>query len=204
LSRSFYGRVSSVMKKIGPDLLELEKNRKELERLPDLRMDCFTVLLAGFPNVGKTTVLSRLTGSTPKIAAYPFTTKGLRLGFFNEKYFDFQVIDTPGLLDRSKRNPIEEKAVAALRRLDCLVVFVADPSLASGFSLEQQASLFSNLKKGFSDRKFLVVLNKADLSSPEQLEQAKTAFPDAIISDSQKEEELKKKIVDLLVNSRRN
>ncbi len=182
LSRSFYGRVSSSIKKIGPDLLALENSRKELERLPNLRTDCMTVLLAGYPNVGKSTVLSRLTGSTPEIAAYPFTTKGLKLGYFKEKFFDFQVIDTPGLLDRQKRNPIEQKAVSALRELDGLVVLVIDPSVSSGFSIEQQFELYNNLKKEFSKRDFLVTLNKVDVATEEQLEHARKLFEGAIES----------------------
>ena len=200
LSRSFYGRVSSIIKKAGTDLKALETSRKELERLPNIRTDCFTVLLAGYPNVGKTTVLLRLTGSKPQIAAYPFTTKGLRLGYFNEKYFDFQVIDTPGLLDRSKRNPIEEKAASALRRLDCLVVFIADPSLSSGFSIQQQVDLFLNLKKEFSSKQFVVCVNKTDLSSIEQIEETKQLFGDVLLTRDN-DNSLKEKIVEVLVRS---
>ncbi len=196
LSRAFYGRVSSMMKKLEPDMLELEKARKELERLPDLRTDCFTVLIAGYPNVGKTTLLHRLTGSKPHIAAYPFTTLGIKTGFFKDRYFDFQALDLPGLLDRTKVNPIEQKALSALRYLDGVVVFVVDPSLYSGFTLEQQAALFSSLRKTLERKKFIIAMNKLDLSTPEQLEHAGKLFGE-FVSTKDGDETIKAQIVSL-------
>lgn len=192
LSQSFYGRVSSVIKKLDRELKALEQKRKQLLEMPRIQEDVFTVILAGFPNVGKTTLLKKLTNSEPRIAPFPFTTKGLKIGYFEFKYFPIQVIDTPGLFDRpfEKRNPIEKKAIAALRHLGETVLFLVDPSLSSGFSLEQQFGLWKEMQKQFSHKKLLVAITKADLCSQEQLEEANKLFPTGI--DSQDAEELKK------------
>jgi nucleolar GTP-binding protein len=203
LCHAFYGRVSSIMKKIGPALKALEIARRELERLPNVRTDCFTVLLAGFPNVGKTTVLSRLTGSTPEIAAYPFTTKGLKIGYFKEKFFEVQVIDTPGLLDRAKVNAVEQKAISALRNLDGVVVFVVDTSETSGFSIEQQSDLYQNLQKDFVGRAFWVALNKVDIAHPTQMERTLRLFKDAIETRPNDAAELRAKITAQLLDAMR-
>jgi nucleolar GTP-binding protein len=191
LSQSFYGRTASVIKKLDKELKALEQKRKQLLEFPRIRSDAFTVILAGFPNVGKTTLLKKLTNSEPRIAPFPFTTKGLKIGYFEYKYFPIQVIDTPGLLDRplEKRNPIEKKAMAALQHLGETILFLVDPSLSSGFSLEQQYNLWKETQQRFSHKKIIVVITKTDLCSEEQLQEAKKAFPKAI--DSQETEELK-------------
>lgn len=196
-SRQFYGRVSSIMKKLGPDLKMLEENRKELVALPNVRTDCFTVLLAGFPNVGKTTVLHRLTGSKPKIAAYPFTTKEIQLGYYQERFWDVQVLDMPGLLDRPRRNPIEQKAASALRRLDGIIVIVVDVSLSCGFTLDVQDALYKSLLAEFSQKQFWVVLNKIDIASQEQVAEAKSRFPEGVLSEPDSPK-LREKIADFL------
>lgn len=181
-SQSFYGRTSSVLKKLAKDLSALELKRKQLVELPRIQTDCFTVVIAGFPNVGKTTLLKALTESSPRIAPYPFTTQGLKIGFLEEGFIRVQVIDTPGLLDRplSEKNPIEKKAVTALRYLGDTVLFVVDSSLASGFSLEQQQHLFSQVQSLFKNKKTIIVFSKTDLATREQTNEAHTRFEHAI------------------------
>ena len=194
LSQSFYGRVSSIVKKMDKELKKLEQKRKQIQALPSIQTDAFTVLLAGFPNVGKTTLLNKLTGSEPRIASFPFTTQNLKIGFFLVKFFSVQVIDTPGILDRpdDRRNPIEKKALAALHHLGEMVLFLADPSLSSGFSLEQQAQLWKELRQSFKTKKTRVVLTKTDLCSSQQLEEANRLFPNAMVSSDP--EAIKKEI----------
>ncbi|MCK4996656.1 MAG: 50S ribosome-binding GTPase, partial [Thermoplasmatales archaeon] len=84
-----------------------------------------------------------------------------------EKYVikRFQIIDTPGLLDRpfSKRNDIEKQALSALSTLANIIVFVIDATETCGYSLKDQLNLLSQVKKMFSDSSFIIVENKADL-----------------------------------------
>lgn len=139
-----------------------------MRNFPDIQ-DFPTVVIAGYPNVGKSSLLRLLSSAKPKIAQYPFTTKQIHVGHIEreEKYIkkQYQIIDTPGLLDRplSKRNNIEKQAIAALTHLADLIVFISDPSETCGYSLKDQLSMLSQIKEIFSDVPFIVVENKVDL-----------------------------------------
>jgi len=164
IRREHYGRCASTLKQIGKDLISLDKARKTLKDLPTIKTSVPTVVIAGIPNVGKSTLLSALTGAKPAIQPYPFTTRHLMLGYANIDGKQVQFIDTPGILDRpaSDRNPIERRAALAIRHLAKLILFVIDPTLHSGFSVEEQLSLLKDLRKEF-DAPFVVLVNKADL-----------------------------------------
>ncbi len=176
-SARYFGRCASIVKSLKTNIQVLKEANQKLKEVPDVRVDIPTLVLAGFPNTGKTTLLKRLTGSKAQIASYPFTTKSLNLGYFKMKYREIQVMDTPGLLDRMDKewNPIEKKARTALKYLATCVLFVVDPTPAAGYTLEQQHQLFENIKSQFPVR-FLVVLNKTDLATPEMLEKANAVF----------------------------
>jgi nucleolar GTP-binding protein len=130
--------------------------------------DIPTVVIAGYPNVGKSSLLKCLSKANPKIAQYPFTTKEVHVGHIqrNVKYKiqKFQLIDTPGLLDRpiEKRNEIEKQAIAALRYLADVIIFILDPSETCGYSLNDQKELLKDMKKMFKESTFIIVENKTD------------------------------------------
>ena len=77
----------------------------------------------------------------------------------------YQIIDTPGLLDRpfEKRNDIEKQAIAALRYLADIILFVLDPSETCGYSLKEQKNLLTELKKMFKEQTFIIIENKSDI-----------------------------------------
>ncbi|MDO8641828.1 MAG: GTPase, partial [Nitrosarchaeum sp.] len=83
--KQFLGRLFSFEKDLDKSILKLNKIIYELNKIPVVG-DYPTIILAGFPNTGKTTILSRLTDSKPKIAAYAFTTQDLMLGYLEIKY----------------------------------------------------------------------------------------------------------------------
>ncbi|MDD2638954.1 MAG: 50S ribosome-binding GTPase [Methanothrix sp.] len=105
-----------------------------------------------------------VTGARPEIASYPFTTKGVGVGHFVRDHQRYQVVDTPGLLDRplSQRNEIELQAIAALRHLRGAVLYILDPSEYCGFSMADQLRLLTDVK-GWLRLPVLVVANKRDL-----------------------------------------
>ncbi len=176
-SARYFGRCASIIKSLGKTIEVLQEANRQLKEVPEIRTDIPTLILAGYPNTGKTTLLTRLTGSKAKIAAYPFTTQSIQLGYFSMRYREVQVIDTPGLLDREDelRNPIEKKALAALKHLATCIIFVVDPTPSAGYSLEKQFSLLERLKKQFSVP-FIPVFNKCDLATPEQIQEAEKKF----------------------------
>ena len=166
--KEIYGRISSVVKQINNDLLFLSKAQNVVKNFPEIQ-EIFTVVIAGYPNVGKSSVLKRISSAKPKISQYPFTTKEIHVGHIErkEKYVKkrLQLIDTPGLLDRpvSKRNDIERQAIAALSNLADFIIFILDPTETCGYSLKDQLKLLSQIKKTFSDSIITIVENKSDI-----------------------------------------
>ena len=167
--REIYGRISSVVKQIDPQLTVLAEARSIMRMFPDIE-DIPTVVIAGYPNVGKSSLLTCLSNAKPKIAQYPFTTTEIHVGHlvFEEGFssFTFQLIDTPGLLERpsSQRNEIEKLAVAALKHLADLIVYLFDPSETCGYPLEIQQQLLASLRLLYSEVPFLIVETKYDIT----------------------------------------
>ncbi|MFO1535838.1 MAG: GTPase, partial [Thermoplasmatota archaeon] len=109
--RRFSGRCSSLVDKCTKDLAFLNQARDKVRLLPTVHPQYPTVVIAGFPNVGKSSLLAALTKAQPQIAPYAFTTKAANVGHIEMRSAEgaisyVQVVDTPGLLDRpaSRRN----------------------------------------------------------------------------------------------------
>lgn len=164
-TREFYGRFSSIIKQIDKDLLFAQKARDSLKVLPSVDPEKPTIVIAGYPNVGKSQLTERISSARPVIASYPFTTKGIQVGHFISGWRTYQVVDTPGLLDREleERNAIELQAILALKYLADIIVFMFDPSETCGYTMERQEALLESIRSNFSDIPFIEVENKADL-----------------------------------------
>jgi nucleolar GTP-binding protein len=167
IRRGAYGRISSLVKQVDGELKFLANARNAIKRFPTVDHEAPTIVIGGSPNVGKSQLVRQMSTGKPRVAVYPFTTQEISIGIFEKAYTRYQVIDTPGLLDRplSERNAIELRAVLALRHLADLIVFVIDPSETCGYTMVQQESLLSSLKEEFKDTPFIEVENKVDLVS---------------------------------------
>ena len=123
------------------------------------------MVVAGFPNVGKSKLVTSLSSAAPEIAPYPFTTKGIVVGHIEDDWRKFQIIDTPGLLDREfkDRNDIEKQAILALRYLTHVILFILDPSETCGYPMEKQEALLESVRKGFEGVPIIVAESKSDL-----------------------------------------
>ena len=166
--RSAYGRFASVLNQLEPQLEWLNKARDRLRELPSIDPANPCIVVAGAPNVGKSALITALSSGEPEVAAYPFTTKRLHLGHFTHRRRKYQMVDTPGLLDRPniERNAIEMQAIAALENVGDVVLFLIDPSESGGTPLDEQLSLLDEVKGLISARRFILVRSKADIDAP--------------------------------------
>jgi len=170
LKKAALGRMATIMKRQNQSLQYLEQVRQHLSRLPTIDPNTRTLLITGFPNVGKSSFINKITRADVEVQPYAFTTKSLYVGHTDYKYLRWQVVDTPGILDHplEERNTIEMQAITALAHLRAIVLYFVDPSEQCGHSLEQQKALFDNIKPLFNNKPLLVVSNKSDvLSRPE-------------------------------------
>lgn len=159
------GRMCTVIKRIGPSLAYLEQVRQHMARLPSIDPNTRTILICGYPNVGKSSFINKITRADVDVQPYAFTTKSLFVGHTDYKYLRYQVIDTPGILDRpfEDRNIIEMCSITALAHLRAAILFFLDISGSCGYSIAQQAALFQSIKSLFMNKPLIIVCNKTDL-----------------------------------------
>ncbi len=186
LKRAALGRMCTLMKKHGASLAYLEEVRKHLSRLPSIDPNTRTLLITGYPNVGKSSFMNKVTRADVEVEPYAFTTKSLFVGHCDYKYLRWQVLDTPGILDKplEERNTIEMQAVTALAHLQCCVLYFMDLSENCGWTIEQQAKLFDNIRPLFSNKPLVVVVNKTDLVPFESLEPSKKKLIEDLAAES--------------------
>ncbi|KEH38628.1 nucleolar GTP-binding-like protein [Medicago truncatula] len=155
----------TVLKRIGPSLAYLEQVRQHMARLPSIDPNTRTILICGYPNVGKSSFINKITRADVEVQPYAFTTKSLFVGHTDYKYLRYQVIDTPGILDRpfEDRNIIEMCSITALAHLRAAILFFLDISGSCGYTIAQQAALFQSIKSLFLNKPLIVVCNKTDL-----------------------------------------
>lgn len=148
LRRRAVARMASIVHQVDSDLRFLNKARNVLRKLPEVR-DEFTVVIAGYPNVGKSSFIRAVSTAEPEIASYPFTTKGIIVGHRQIGRERMQFIDTPGVLERpaSERNPIERQAVSAITNVADVILFLIDASESCGYPLEEQMKLLEIVKE---------------------------------------------------------
>jgi nucleolar GTP-binding protein len=168
-------RLASMVHQIDKDLHFLNEVRNVLRQLPHVE-DTFTVVIAGYPNVGKSSFIRRVSSAEPEVASYPFTTKGIIVGHRMMGREKIQFVDTPGILDRpaEERNQIERQALSAMMNVASVVLFILDPSEHCGYPMVVQLNLLEEVK-GMVTVPVIVVANKSDLVAPEEYQTMATA-----------------------------
>jgi nucleolar GTP-binding protein len=162
--RAFYGRLSSFVREVDGDIERLREMAGYLEERPRLDPSAPTLVVAGFPNVGKSSIVARLSSAHPKVADYPFTTLSIAVGHADLGFDRLQVLDTPGVLGRAGRtNPAEAEARSAVGGAATAVLFVIDPSGKSGYPVEEQERLLDRWKEEFPNLPIVAVETKCDL-----------------------------------------
>ncbi|XP_048693622.2 GTP-binding protein 4 isoform X2 [Caretta caretta] len=171
LKRAALGRMCTIIKRQKQSLEYLEQVRQHLSRLPTIDPNTRTLLLCGYPNVGKSSFINKVTRADVEVQPYAFTTKSLFVGHMDYRYLRWQVVDTPGILDHplEERNTIEMQAITALAHLRAAVLFVMDVSEQCGHRLEEQLELFQNIKPLFANKPLILVANKCDVKRISEL-----------------------------------
>jgi GTPase len=149
--------------------------RLELKVLAD-------VGLVGYPNVGKSTLISRISAAKPKIADYPFTTLQPQLGVVSigEAPYEesFVVADIPGLIEGAHLGA--GLGVQFLRHIERtrLLVHLVDVSDGSGrpdpvADFKVIVGELESFGHGLDEKPMIVVASKADVANPEKLKKLK-------------------------------
>jgi nucleolar GTP-binding protein len=143
-----------------------------LGRLPSIDPNTRTLVIAGFPNVGKSSFLKSISRADVEVQPYAFTTKSLYVGHFDYKMLRFQAVDTPGILDHplEEMNTIEHQSICAIAHLRAHILYFMDLSEQCGYSVASQIALFNNIKPLFANKLISIVINKIDLMRPDQLD----------------------------------
>jgi len=146
--------------------------------------------ILGFPNAGKSTLISRISAAKPKIADYPFTTLTPNLGVVKvDDYRSFVVADIPGLIEGASEG--HGLGIQFLKHIERTGLFVHLIDV-SGFSgrdplddykvINQELLTYDQHNTGkegylpLADRQQIVVFNKIDTISEEEVETLKRRF----------------------------
>lgn len=164
LKRAALGKMTTMAKKLGKTLVYLEEVRQSLMRMPDIDPTTRTLLICGYPNVGKSSFINTVSRAKVDIQPYAFTTRNLYVGHFDYKHLRWQIIDTPGVLDHpiEDMNTIEMQSVTALAHLRAAILYFIDVSETCGYSVEAQLGLFKSVSPLFEGKPVVFVLSKSD------------------------------------------
>lgn len=180
-----------------PEYAQPGEDGESLEIILELKLIA-DVGIIGFPNAGKSTLISRISAAKPKIADYPFTTLTPNLGVVKVgDYSNFVVADIPGLIKGAHQGV--GLGIMFLKHIErtSLFLHVVDVSGMSGRDalqdyedIQYELKMYDEMNKdkdGFfplTDREQILVLNKIDLLSKEQIEKIKVQFKKKFSVDS--------------------
>jgi GTP-binding protein len=127
----------------------------------------------GFPNAGKSSLLSVLTNASPKVGAYPFTTLEPSLGAF----YGFILADIPGLIEgAAEGRGLGHKFlrhVARTKMLAHLISLENEDVLAAYKTIRKELDEFG---EGLPEKDEVIILTKTDMVTDEQVAKAKKAL----------------------------
>ncbi|MBU1017568.1 GTPase ObgE [Patescibacteria group bacterium] len=159
-----------------PDFAELGEPGEKKELRLELKLIA-DIAFIGYPSVGKSTLISRISNARPKIADYPFTTLIPNLGVVKVDDTDFVVADIPGLIEgahEGKGLGVEFlKHIERCKILVHLLDITRDDLKTDYQKLNEELKLFS---KELAKKPQVLVANKVDATIPEIIEETKKIF----------------------------
>ena len=185
LKRAAMGRMATIMRRQKDPLAYLEQVRQHLSRLPSIDPSTRTLVICGYPNVGKSSFINKVTRADVDVQPYAFTTKSLFVGHMDYKYLRWQVIDTPGILDHplEEMNTIEMQAITALAHLRSAVLYFMDLTEQCGYTIEAQVQLFNSIKPLFANKPTILVINKVDTMRLEDLDDERAQLVRSVVEE---------------------
>jgi len=140
--------------------------------------------LLGFPNAGKSTLISRISAAKPKIADYPFTTKVPNLGVVSiEAGESFVVADIPGLIEgASQGTGLGHRFLKHVERCGVFIHLVApdDSEHTARYRLETIERELEHYDATLLQRPRITVLTKGDLLQPEEQQTQRAQLEESI------------------------
>jgi len=140
--------------------------------------------LVGFPNAGKSTLLSVLSAAKPKIADYPFTTLVPNLGVIPYRdYKSFIMADIPGIIEGAAEG--KGLGIRFLRHIERNAILLFMIPADTHDIRKEYSILLEELKKynpELLDKKRMLAVTKCDLLDDELKNEIKTELPDNINS----------------------
>ena len=125
----------------------------------------------GFPNAGKSTLISVVSAAKPKIADYPFTTLEPHLGVVRWQDHEFVLADIPGLIEgAAEGRGLGHQFLRHIERARVLVILCDLAPIDGRSPAEQERVLLDELRRyrpELLERPRLVVGTKADVASPD-------------------------------------
>ncbi len=135
--------------------------------------------LVGFPNVGKSTLISTVSNARPEIANYEFTTLTPKLGQVNiGDYESFVMADIPGIIGGAHEG--KGLGIEFLRHIERTKILLFMIDLASYRDLKEQIETLKNEVASFSQKlgtsRYAIALTRVDIVPPEELEEKVASF----------------------------
>ena len=132
--------------------------------------------LVGFPNAGKSTLLSVISAARPKIAAYPFTTLSPHLGIVSHKGTSFAAADIPGLIEGAHEGKgLGDMFLKHVLRTK-LLVHLVDPAGFGDFTPVESVRVITKELKTYhpvlAKKKRIIAVSKADLPEAKKVHAA--------------------------------
>ncbi|MCD6580084.1 GTPase ObgE [bacterium] len=139
------------------------------------------IALVGFPNAGKSTLISKISNAKPKIANYPFTTLTPHLGIvFLKNGHDFIVADIPGLIEGAHEGKgVGHRFLKHIERCR-IMVYLLDPDNKEERNLIKQKQKLENELRAFNknlvENRSIIAVNKIDLLTEEEIKKLGKQF----------------------------